>query len=793
MRKRVMSMLFATAVAFTTLFGGAHSFATKAEAGEETPEEEDADQVAEDGQDEKEAETDEKQTDPDMEQVYEMAPIDEKGAARIDEIPPVNKDDTWTICIYITGSNLEDGGRNTLSDVTDFWSDKTSMENANNDVNKMAERLTRYENELKASGLELPAYFYQPLVYMPPSQEQDNGGGEDFFMGGNATNDISEMTSGVWSDNIRLIIQTGGSKYWVNPRVNPNRVQRFEYYKGELTEVDNLPAQNVCDSEVLTDFLRFCKDNYESDHRMLVLWDHGGGPFGYGPDNIFNKRLSLRDIRSALRNVYLPNPNNPAFDIIGYDACLMSNLDVTHSLYGFASYYALSEEVEPGDGWDYGPIFTAMTNDPTLNGAQVGRAVADAYTDYYMKQNIAQPDYQSDITFSVLDAKKAEELYKAYGDLAKVQLIDAVSNPGVLAEIGRCADRATCYAMNSYNIYNLCDLANYVDYMVDSYPDECSRIKELIGETVLYHRENGVAHDSEGITAYIPFKVNSLYGLDYFLRYVYDISDDKNVTALYYYKQAGCLNEELSKYVNRLTNNDAEVLNLSMFKDFSKIDPEFDDYGFIIPLSEELQNMLTDYQIELSEHDEENNVVVSLGKDYCVYLDEEGNLASNFDGSWIFMDDLPLCVEPISYSTDYAQYRAHVVYEGYEGYIILTRDLNSDELYITGIKFEGNDISNENNTRNCFPLEDGASIRPVYEEYDITDESSFYSMGDEVIYKEGVTDFEYRSLANGKYVTATLIQDQRGDSYYSKVISVNMKNGNLSDWEIAQGFYGSTY
>ena len=84
---------------------------------------------------------------------------------------------------------------------------------------------------------------------------------------------------------------------------------------------------------------------------MLVLWNHGGGPFGYGMDSIFGGMFSLKDIRTALSQVYRPNTSKPAFDIIGFDACLMSTLEVTNALDGFADYYCLSEESEPGDGW----------------------------------------------------------------------------------------------------------------------------------------------------------------------------------------------------------------------------------------------------------------------------------------------------------------------------------------------------------------------------------------------------------------------------------------------------------
>ena len=101
----------------------------------------------------------------------------------------------------------------------------------------------------------------------------------------------------------------------------------------------------------------------------------------------------------------------------------------------FANYYCLSEESEPGDGWTYDELLGSMTEDPTMSPAKVAQAVADSYTDHYIRQNINSPFMESDVTFSVIDAHKASELYDAYVDLCKTQLKDAADDIGVLAEM----------------------------------------------------------------------------------------------------------------------------------------------------------------------------------------------------------------------------------------------------------------------------------------------------------------------------------------------------------------------
>ena len=243
------------------------------------------------------------------------------------------------------------------------------------------DHLTRFSSEPKENGLELPAFFFYPEKPVASSKVVT----EDVVVTdqpGSASEDIDEMTAGVWSDNISIVIQTSGATRWSNQMLNPNRTQRFLYRGGVIREVSDLPLEPASDPDTLAGFLRFCRSEYPADHTMLVLWNHGGGPFGFGHDSIHDSMFSLEDIRVALSDVYTPNRNRPAFDIIGFDACLMSTIEVTHALDGFASFYCLSEELMPGDGWDYTPILQAMTDDPTMSPAGVAQTVADSYIDF---------------------------------------------------------------------------------------------------------------------------------------------------------------------------------------------------------------------------------------------------------------------------------------------------------------------------------------------------------------------------------------------------------------------------
>ena len=728
-----------------------------------------------------------------MKKLYEISPLDEDGATRIDALPAIGEDETWTICVYFVASNLEDMGENDLSYVTSMLTREEKKEVSENSSQKRLDRLTRFNTELAENGLELPAFFYYPDRPVASSTVVT----QDIIvsdMEGCASADIGELTADAWPDNIRVVIQTGGATHWSNQLVNPNRTQRFVYENGEMKEVQNLPLQNASSTDTLAGFLRFCRDEYRSDHNMLVLWNHGGGPFGYGMDSIYGGMFSLKDIRDALSQVYRPNASKPAFDIIGFDACLMSTLEVTNALDGFADYYCLSEEVEPGDGWTYDEFIRVMAEDPTMSPAKVAQAVADSYTDHYIRQNINSPFMENNVTFSVIDAHKASELYDAYADLCEKQLKDAADNIGVLSEIDRSGSRATRYGGKSYNVFNTVDLGNYMDNLVDSYPEESSRIKDLIGETVLYHRQNGALSDSTGIAVYLPTEVRDISGLLYYLEYIYDVSEEDSITALYYYKQAGCLSEEMKDQVATLTESLPAVFDVTPFQNFTKAEAEADEDGFAVPVDATLQNLISGYQMEIGLYDEENYVLTMYGRDNCLYLDGEGALRSDFDGRWIFLGDQPLSLEVVSSTGSYTLYRSHVMVNGAEAYLTLTYNNDTDEVTVTGVRKVADDgsVNYLINTRTVETLNMDDKIAPIYDVSDFSTNQFFMAEGKEVSYKSA-SDIAVKMLPEGYYLCTAVINDQRGDSYYSEVAGANLGKTGIDSWVIDSRFFGRDY
>lgn len=733
----------------------------------------------------------EKDTPVEPEKIYEISPLDEEGAKVIEQLPTYAEDDTWTICVYMIGSNLESYDENDLSEVTKYFTSAEKAVNRQNRSAMYAELLSTFVDEIGEMGMSLPEYFYVPNN---PEASRDYVYDEVIATDwdGCASTDITEMQMADLGDNVKIVIQTGGSTRWSNSLINPNKTQRFEISGGRINEVANLPLQDSCSVDTLAEFLAFCKQNYKSDHRILVFWDHGAGAFGFGSDEIFDSAFSVKDLSTALSRVYDESSENPAFELIGFDACLMANLEVCHELYGYGRYLAASEESEPGDGWDHTEWLNAFAQNGPTNGAKIAMGIADSYTDYYMTRNINVSDLigETAATFSVIDINKAETAYEKYCDFAKAALIAATEDQSVLSTIGRAASRSVRYGGSSYNVFNFADIGTLMDQLVDDFPEEATDVKNAVKDAVLYCRQNSYLSDSQGLSVYMPVEVDTINGLCYYLKYINYIAEDDSIRALYYYKVGGCLNEELTEYALSIGCKDVPVLDLDSMKIISSLDVTIDDGNYSVKLPESTEKMIQKYQMTLALYDEENEIITYFGNDNYAFLDGEGNLATAFDGEWICINDQMLALEIVDEAPSSIQYRTKILCNGVESYMLLAYDRDTEEITVSGIRAipseEDESIANISD-RNLKSIQVGDKIVPLYEATDLLSGKNFTLEGKKIRYGKNTT-IEMKPIQNGSYFTYILTTDARGDEYYTAIIEFSYDNNGISDMHINEDF-----
>ena len=725
------------------------------------------------------------------EEIYSEVPIDTDGAEGIAALPTCHADDTWAFYIYMCGSDLESNHVNRLSDVTKYLIMPEAATYIQKTQEQMDTQFWQFVTDIREKGIDLPTN-----MYLPPAIEASKTTAGEFdevvadMQPGYASADIDEILSVALPQNVKFIIQTGGASRWSSPEVNPNRSQRFVYDSKGFQTTENNPPQNMGEQETLIDFLNYCNKNFPADHKVLLFWNHGAGAFGVASDELYGQdSLSLSEMSAALGAVYEQNESEPPFELIGFDVCLMASVEVAHSLHGYGKYLAASEELEPGEGWDYAAWLEKFVNDTSMNGAQIGQIIADSYIDYYTEQAIRLKDFGIDFpcTFSITDIGKANEVYIRYGELVTAILRDIVQEPWIMSELGRASAQSVRYASDAYSVFNTIDLAVFMRELSEIYPAETQAVLDTLDETVLYNRASSYVRESQGLSIYFPIELKNMEGLSYYLNYINNICSNNDIKTLYYYKLAGCLNGELQTYAYSKGYGTFPVLDTTPLSMLTEADIQLSDNAqFHIPLDSSAVNLLQDMTFCLCQLDTENGMITYLGEDRLVFLNEQGILNTNFSGKWLSIDGQPLAVEVIDTTKERIRYRAPVLYNGTDSYLVIGYEYESGEFSVLGV-YDMTSYKEGGDTlmRNTQNVEPGDAIQVIYETSQSTGSTNEKIYGKKFIYRVSSKVGE-QILPDGGYLAMVALSDSRGDYYYTPIVNFEIQTGrvhnaNLSD------------
>lgn len=720
------------------------------------------------------------------EELLQKVKPDEEGAKKIAQMEQYSPDDTWAIYVYMCGSNLESWDIDEMSDIAKYMVYENAEEIYAENVAKRHENITEFVEEIREKGMDLPDFMYLP---QKGNDDEDTEEEEYDEYPGAATADLDEMFAVDLPANIKVVFQFGGATRWDKAGINPNRTQRFVYDSEEFREVDNTPLQDMGDPDTLADFLSFCKKEYPADHKIMLFWDHGGGAFGFGSDDIFGgDGLSLKETREAFSKVYKADSNNPPFDIIGYDACLMASVEVADSLNGYGRYLAASEELENGEGWNHTAWLGELAAHPEMNAAQVGKEMVDSYVEYYANQSIQLEWYGVDnmCTFSLVDISKAHQVYEAYSKFAAAALKDAVKSEDVMASLGRATNKSVRYGMYVYKTYNTVDLGLFMENMAEDYPNETKAVLTALDNAVIYNRATSYGEDSMGLSVYFPTDIEDFSGLAKYISYINDICDNKDIAALYYYKFAGCFNDEFQAYADEKGYGKAKILDTSALKKLSSADVKVEGDGrFSLVLDNVQKDMVQDIGLDIFRMDEDNEKAIYYGEDSQLNLDDEGKLETTFNGKWIMFGGQPLSVEKIDESNNTITYRAPVSYNDVDSYLTILYDMEKNDMSILGVIKMNEETEADTMNRNTKNVESGAKIRPIYYTNDYNSDGFETEYGKKFSYTSK-TRAEYKSLDDGDYIEFVTFKDSRGDVYYSPVVNFTVRGGKVTDAQLSQ-------
>ncbi len=212
--------------------------------------------------------------------------------------------------------------------------------------------------------------------------------------------DLNEMEMIGSSDQVTIVSQIDRFRGGYSGDGNWDTTRRYLVtYDDDLNNLGSelimdLGEKNMGDANTLSDFLTWAIQSFPADKHVLIMSDHGmGWPGGWSdPSPAQRDRSSNAPLVSAMKDdiIYLNELEDALantiqttgidkFDLIGLDACLMSQMEVYTALAPYARYAVASEETEPGLGWAYTAFLSLMVYNPDVTTEEIAANIVDSY------------------------------------------------------------------------------------------------------------------------------------------------------------------------------------------------------------------------------------------------------------------------------------------------------------------------------------------------------------------------------------------------------------------------------
>ena len=275
--------------------------------------------------------------------------------------------------------------------------------------------------------------------------------------------------------------------------------------------VQNLGEVDTSDPQTLVDFVTWAIQNYPAKKYALILSDHGGGWTGGFTDmSSSSSGMSLPEIGTALEQIR-QNTGIEKFEMLGFDACLMGQIEVFGSLYPYSNYMIASEEVIPSYGWSYAAWLGQVVQNPAMDGKGLSGAVISTYVvnDTALTElrtsaaDIAREE--STTTLSAIESARVPDMIGAMNQFVSVM---ALLDQSDVAE-------ARTYARNYYSVFgkevspSFIDLGNFSEVLANltgdsSLQQAAVQLQTAISSAVVAEKHGPGMSGSNGVSFHFP-------------------------------------------------------------------------------------------------------------------------------------------------------------------------------------------------------------------------------------------------------------------------------------------------
>ncbi len=588
---------------------------------------------------------------------------------------------------------------------------------------------------------------YTILVYMNGSNLESDGG--------MATQDLEEMLSASYPyENINVVVQTGGTAQWQNNVVPNDRLARYLITGQGMESIGEEPSASMGDPATLADFIDFGVQGYPAEKYGLVLWNHGGGSVGgYGVDELYNHDgLTLAELGEAFEASAMKEQQ---FEFLGFDACLMANIETAYVAQPYAKYLIASEEVEPGYGWDYTAWLNGVGADAGMDGAGVGTIAVKGFIDFYNHHGLMDEP----TTLSVTDLSKVDGVVKALEDL--VAAADLGSYP--FQQIAGPRSEAKEFGMPSQygGDLDMIDMMDVAGHFAELCPQQGQALEAAVKDAVVYSGMGPASDIAGGLSMYFPY---------------HDRQNAPNRVEVY---QTIGFSPKYTNYITAFTN---ELTGTQLpAVDVSNTETVQDDTSYTITLTgEQMSNTQAIYFTAWMYV--EGDYYAQIYQDSDVDIQDDGTITTEFDGMVATVNGEMVCLYEMESTEDHYYGTIPAWLNGTSVNLLLKIDGDNPDGKVVGA-YQTLEETNGMAPKNLIAFKDGDEITFAFCGEEFVDVDAPPQDEDSVaqwyqgatVTVEGDLAFTFGDVDPGEYMYGFTLVDYYGNESYTDFIVVTFE------------------
>ncbi len=572
------------------------------------------------------------------------------------------------------------------------------------------------------------------------------------------SDNLQALLGADYNEDVRYVVQTGGSEEWNNEWVDADKTQRFVIQGSDIQLVEEYEMQPMNETTTLANFISWGHDNFPSDKSMFVMWDHGAGVIGaISDENYASTIMTTEDIVRAFSKA------DVHFDVIGFDACLMADFDVAYAMSSFSDYYVASEEIIPGCGWDYAGLASFLAQNPECTPEGLCRNTCDNYEDNLIAQNIGGTSTLSVVKTSELQGVKE----------AVTGMVDAMI--GVMEDPEQFADML--FALNTSKRYtypfekDLTSLARDAQDYIGR--ESVLQVEDAVRKAVIYRTQHNEAYYNNGLSFFwgLVAPEQLLDG------YAAITSLDNYLAFLDAYIYSWHAPMDVYDRTSHLDDVDVDYFRVSADSSVKKNVPTLHIAKGNHVVKEISYSLFTEA---------DNGRMIQIGQFENLKALKNNNYAPMFDGMTATIDGNPLVLNVVSETPEHVIYYSPVLLKEddeytpfslkiayYPGEKAVLRDAegshwngsfasNPDGRFeIVGLVDEYSHSAMDVLSRDILALENGMEIYIAYPQIADVDSEERFIKGPSFVYDSKETSVELDKLFDGEYILSFSITDVR--------------------------------